>query len=139
MNAISLPGIYKIGKVPTANIPINIVSKCMAGIPVGLFCSVENITFYGEATCEMVSEAENNGYSEKTTLKFRTSELISTTERVAFVVDCASDERFLIGSREHPYPVVKITKSTGSPSGDASCYEVEVTFTSVKSLIPIKK
>ena len=43
---------------------------------------------------------------------------------------------YIIGSRERPYPVIKSSTSSGSPSGESKANSYEVRWTAIASPIP---
>lgn len=131
----SLPSITKIAFIPCEDLSPHIGMKHSAKIPVGVFATTTPVTFYGTPSCEAVSDYKNKGRLEKTTLKFVTTDEIPTNEPVAFVIATATGKSYLIGLQERPFPVVKISQSTGKPSGDPAANEVAVTFSAKKSLI----
>lgn len=136
MTTVSLPGIKSIGYVPTELLQRQIMMKHLAGLPVGLYTTVTPIEFCGAPTCDAVSNYNNNGRIEQTTLRFKTLGTVPTSSHIAFVVTDCNGQSYIIGQREKPRPIVKITRQTGTPSGDSAVQEVEVTLYAQKSLIP---
>ena len=137
MSTISLPGIIKIGFLECSKLSPQLALKSIAGVPIAVLTDVTDVIFIGEATCEAVSDNDNNGRSEKTTLKFSTTQKIPEDRPLAFVVQCVNCQNFLVGAKERPYPIVKITNNTGSASGNASAFRVEITHSAVKSLLSV--
>lgn len=129
----SLPGVKAISYVQCSLLSTNIVEKYRAGVPVGVFTSSTPIEHYGDASCEAESEYTNGGYSEKTVLQFNTTTEIPQKQELAFVVTDVHDKSYLIGCKEAPCPMVEITTKIDDES---NIYEVKVTFTREKSLIP---
>lgn len=137
MSTISLPGIFKIGFLECSKLAPQLALKSIAGVPIAILTEITDVIFSGEATCEAVSENDNNGKSEKTTLKFTTTQKIPDNSPLAFVVQCVNGQKFLVGAKERPYPIVKITTDTGTTSGNASAYFVEITHIALKSLLSV--
>lgn len=133
---LSLPGIKYIGYVPSDNLQREIMNKHLAGIPVGIFTDATPIAFCGVPTCEAVSTYNNNGRIEQTTLRFNTIDDLPTSRHVAFIVTDCNNQSYIIGQREKPRPIVKVTRNTGTPDDDPSVCSVEVTLYAQKSLIP---
>lgn len=131
----SLPGIKRIAFVECSLLPANITYRAMAGVPVGIFTTVEDVCKIGEATCETEEQFDNNSQVEKATLTFFTLDELPTYRHLAFVIFTADDDTFVIGTKELPYPTVKITRSTGSPDGEPSVRKYEVSFTNKISLV----
>ena len=107
----------------------------MAGVPVGIFTTVEDVCKIGEATCETEEQFDNNSQVEKATLTFFTLDELPIYRHLAFVISTTDGDTFVIGTKELPYPTVKITRSTGTPDGEPSVRKYEVSFTAKKSLV----
>ncbi|MBE6311305.1 MAG: hypothetical protein E7080_09680 [Bacteroidales bacterium] len=137
MSTISLPGIFKIGFLECSKLSSHLALKSIAGVPIAILTEITDIIFSGEPTCEAVSDNDNNGRSEKTTLKFTTTQKIPDDRPLAFVVQCVNGRKSLIGAKERPYPIVKITTATGTASGNISAYSVEITHSAIKSLLSV--
>lgn len=131
----SLPGIMSIAYVPCNLLQKHSDLKFLASIPVQVFADVTPVSFKGVPTCENTSQYDNNGRNEKTTLRFNSLKPVPTLQPIAFIITDVNRRRFLLGLREAPYPVIKITHSTGTPNGDPAVYAHEITFTALKSLI----
>ena len=132
----SLPGIKFIGYVPSENLQREMMNKHLANLPVGIFTDITPIAFCGVPTCEAVSTYNNNGRIEQTTLRFKTLDDLPTYSHVAYVVTDCNNQSYIIGQREKPRPIVKVTRDTGTPNGDPSVASVEITLYAQKSLIP---
>ena len=132
----SLPGIKFIGYVPSDFLQREMMYKSLAGLPVGVFTDITPIGFVGVPTCEAVSNYSNNGRIEQVTLRFKTLDELPTYRHVAFVVTDCNGQSFIIGQREKPRPIVKITRDTETPNGDPAVATVEVTLYAQRSLIP---
>lgn len=131
----SLPGIKRIAFVDCSLLPANITYRAMAGVPVGIFTSLNDICKVGEATCETEEQFDNNSQVEKASLTFNTLDELPTYRHLAFVIFTAQGDTFVIGTKELPYPTVKISRSTGTPDGEPSVRKYEVSFTAKKSLV----
>lgn len=129
----SLPGITTVFYLPCSALISYIMAKHLAKIPVGVFSSLYGLDLYGDGECEAESSDENGLTSERTTLEFTTTTEIPNNEPLAFVFSDANHKFYLIGAREKPYPIVESTKRIDS---DKNIFEVKVTFTAQKSLIP---
>ena len=132
----SLPGIKFIGYVLADNLQREMMNKHLANLPVGIFTDITPIAFCGVPTCEAVSTYNNNGRIEQTTLRFKTLDDLPTYRHVAYIVTDCNNQSYIIGQREKPRPIVKITRDTGTPNGDPSVCSVEITLYAQKSLIP---
>lgn len=137
MSTISLPGIFKIGFLECSKLAPQLALKSIAGVPIAILTDITNVFFSGVPTCEAVSDNDNNGRSEKTTLKFITTQKIPEDRPLAFVIHCVNGQIFLVGAKERPFPIVKITNNTGTASGNVSAYSVEITHLAIKSLLSV--
>ena len=108
-----LPGIKSLGYVQGKNLQRQMMMKSLAGLPV-----------------------DNGGRIEKTTLKFITDEMIVHYPDIAFVVTDTNGESFVVGAREKPHPIIRMTISTGDPGGEPAVFSYEVTLYAQRSLIP---
>lgn len=70
---------------------------------------------------------------EKTSMEFTTTDEIPNYQELAFIVTSAEGRSYVIGQREHPFPIVEISEKIND---DTNIKEVKVTFTRLKSLIP---
>ena len=131
----SLPGIMAIEYVPCELVQRHSDLKSLASLPVQVLADATPILVKGVATCETVSQYDNNGRVEKTTLRFKALSALPTHCPLAFIVTDVNRRRYLMGLHEAPYPVVSITQSTGTPNGDPAVFAHEITFTARKSLI----
>jgi hypothetical protein len=133
----SLPGILSVAYLPVDRVQRHCDLKCLSSIPVQVFTTPTQVPLKGPATCETVSRYDNNGRVETTTLRFRSLEPVPTTHPLAFIVTDANRQSYLVGLHEPPYPIVRSTRTTGTPSGDPAVISHEVTFTALKALIPL--
>ena len=131
---LSLPGITKVWYIMRDDLPDDIVYRSVAGIPVNLDVVPTDITLKGQAVCEVEQTFDNNSYIEKVKLTFLTLDDVQTAQHPAFLIKTVNDDIYIIGSKERPYPSVKITSSTGQPDGDTSVRKYEVSFTAKKAL-----
>ena len=134
----NMPGVIDVRYVNPADVPAQIQSSFIAGIPVSVFVDGTQMSLHGEATCQAVEEHTNNGRIEKATLTFMTSDDVPPAGML-WMVQQASGEWFLIGRREQPYPTVKVSRSTGTPSGERAIQTVTVEFQCFKALIPLER
>jgi len=136
MDIQSLPGIKFIGFVESDKLQREIMLKTLANLPVGIFTDITPIEFCGVPTCEAESTYKNNGRIEQTTLRFKTLDVLPTSRHIAFIVTDCNNRSYVIGQREKPRPIVKVTRDTGTPDGDPAVCSVEVLLYAQKSLIP---
>ncbi len=135
-NCYSLPGILNVWYVEADKLPSDVTYRAVAGIPVEMPVQPVSIYFKGEAVCEVEETYDNNCQMEKAKLTFTALSEVPTRLRLAFLIRTANEERYIIGAKERPYPTVKVSRSTGSPDGDAAARRYEVSFTARKALAP---
>ena len=135
-NCYSLPGILNVWYVETKELPDNVIYSAVAGIPVAMPVQPISIFFKGEAVCEVEESYDNNCQMEKAKLTFTALSEVPTRLHLAFLIRTVNDELYIIGAKERPYPTVKVSRSTGSPDGDAAARRYEVSFTGRKALAP---
>lgn len=131
----SLPGIRRIAYADCSLLPPDITLRALSGVPVGIFTTVTEICLQQKASCETEQQLDNNSMLEKATLVFFSLDVLPTHRHLAFIINTVNGDTFVIGTRERPYPTVKITSSTGTPDGDPSVRKYEVSFTAKKSLV----
>ena len=129
----SLPGIKNISILPCAGIPQHAMAKCLSDIPVGLSCSASKLDIYPEASLEVESDYTNGDYHENLTLKFTSTTKIPKSRKMALVVTDVEGKNYLIGTKERPYPVIEYTMEI---SGSRNIYDIKVTFSGKRALIP---
>ena len=132
----SLPGILNVWYVETKDLPDDVIYRAVAGIPVAMPVQPISIFFKGEAVCEVEESYDNNCQMEKAKLTFTAIDEVPTRLHLAFLIRTVNDELYIIGAKERPYPTVKVSRSTGSPDGDAAARRYEVSFTGRKALAP---
>jgi hypothetical protein len=103
---------------------------------VAVLTDVHPISFFDEPTCEYQTKKDGAGYEDTATLKFLTSEILPRSAVLGFVVTDVNNQSYLIGSLEHPHPIVECQQQTGIPSGDAAGYAYEIKHVSIKSMVP---
>ena len=132
----SLPGILNVWYLAASNLPADVIYRAVAGIPFQIPVQPVSINLKGEAVCEVEESYDNNCQMEKAKLTFITLDEVPTRQHLAFVIRTADGDMYTIGAKEKPYPTVKVTRSTGSPDGDAAARKYEVSFTGRKALAP---
>lgn len=137
-NKTSLPGIWRIDFTYAYELEADIMMKHDCGIPVQI--SREDfypVVFTGEPTCEAVSSYNKNGRIEQVTLKFETPVSLPEKRHLCFLVTDCNGQAWLIGTKEKPRPIIKVTRTMGAPSGDSATQEIEITMFAQNALIPV--
>ena len=131
----SFPGIKRIAYIATDLLPDDITLKAVAGVPVNITGTATEIDVIGEANCETDSEPDNNSQLEKVDLKFNILDIIPTDSPLAFIVETVSGNKYVIGAKERPYPIIKISTSTGTTVSIQSVKQMQITFFAKKAII----
>jgi hypothetical protein len=131
---VSLPGIKKVWYLNRDFLPEDVIYRSVAGMSVALLHAPTSINMIGEAVCEVEQTHDNNSYIEKVKLNFLSLDDVPTVNHPAFVFQTIDGNIYIIGSKERPYPTVKITRSTGHLDGEPSVRKYEVSFTAKKAL-----
>ena len=121
---IKFPGIRRIAVLALSDLPPQVRMTAEAKVAVNVIAIPRDVNFFGAAEMIFTSQA---GKKQKTTIKFLTNQEIPL-DNAAFIVETQSNERFLIGAREAPYPKVEIEHSTGGSPADRRATQVTVTF-----------
>lgn len=130
-----LPGISNIYILKTADLPDDVAFREQSGMVLALAAPMMEIEFHGDAECEHISDFQDNGHFESVTLTFHTHERIKMGQKSAFVVIDVNGVSYLIGAKEAPFPIVKKTRLTGTPSGEPNDYVIEVAHTAIRTLV----
>lgn len=130
-----LPGIKAIGWIDCRYLPRHVDLTAICGAMVPVLTDVHPIPFFGEPTCECQTRREGAGMEDTATLKFLTGTRLPRNAALGFVVTDVSGRNYLVGSFEHPRPVVECRRITGQPSGDAAGYAYEVKHVSIKTMV----
>lgn len=136
----NLPGIIEIRCINKYSLEPNILHRSFAGLPIGIFTDQTTaIDFVDVAEIELKTTEDNHRHVEEANLKFLAAELseeISNPDN-RFLARQAGGQWYLMGYRESLAPESKTTQKIAKPSGDASAYEVEISFKDIKALIPV--
>lgn len=110
----------------------------LVGLPVTVFARLSKIEFGGEPLLEVTTERVGRLDVETATLKFKAAKWADADEikkGSSFVIETPDGDFWLLGRREAPAPLVKFSRTTGSPSGDAAVCSFEVKYTAMKALV----
>ena len=131
-----LPGVKEIGWVRCEHLVNDIALRGIAMMPVPILTEIHNVPFFDEPTCECVTENDGGNRTDTAKLKFASEDLLPLKEHLAFVVTAIDGNSYIIGARETPFPVVKLTISFGDADGEGAGFIYEITHTAIKSLVP---
>ena len=130
-----LPGVKNIYWVECSKLPSRIDLLAIGELSVSLLMDLNEIVFFGNADCRCVTEKENNGWRQKASLKFRTGEELPFYSNIAFVVTDVNGTSYIIGAKEHPFPVIKNEYNTGTPSGDPAGFTYEISHEALRTMV----
>ena len=132
---LRLPGITKIWYVPADTLMSGITQRALANLPIGVFADIFPVPFVGEAICETETEFDNNDYRQKVQLTFSTTTPLPSC-RLAFIIRTATGKQYLIGTADHPFPIVKSIDTTGELDGEKATTKYTITYTNKLALVP---
>ena len=132
---ISIPGITRIGYVSAEALPVDIVLRAAAGVPVAIYAADTRVSLIGDAVCETETQFDNNAYTEKVTLSFSTTDVVPTTALLAFIVTTVQGTSYVIGSKDGPYPTIKAEATTGTPDGDKAVTKYTISYQNRLALV----
>jgi len=136
-NCNRMPGVIAVRWIKAANLSSHLLEKYIAGVPVALGTIGNELKLEDTASASGLNSVENNGLTSKAELEFKTMDEVPRDEDIAWAVQDADGNWWLIGTRERPFPVVEISQSTGTPGGDPAVATVKVTHSAKIALIPV--
>ena len=136
-NCNRMPGVIAVRWIKAANLSSHLLEKYIAGVPVALGTIGNELKLEDTASATGLNSVENNGLTSKAELEFKTMDEVPRDEDIAWAVQDADGNWWLIGTRERPFPVVEISQSTGTPGGDPAVATVKVTHSAKIALIPV--
>ncbi len=131
---VSYPGITKVAYTDISNLPDDVVYRAVAGIPITVSGETVKVCLADVPIAEVERDEDHNSYMEKAKLTFNTLEELPKEKHLAFIFRTIQGELFIIGSKERPYPTVKVTSTTGRLDGDAYVRKYEVSYMAKKAL-----
>ena len=130
-----LPGVTAIAWVSSNVLPERIDLRAMVGENIQLIAQLNEITFTGEPECKLIRQKEGHAYTEEAELSFTSAGPLKKDSDIAIVVKCANGNSYIIGSREHPMPVIESERNLGAPKGATNAFTIKVNHKALKSLI----
>ena len=132
-----LPGISRIEFLKAEALTPHIMMRAVAKVPVGIFARLSSVPFdKRNALCEAETEVDNNATLETATLTFRSSAVLPTG-RLCFIVSLVNGQRFLMGTRETPFPLIKWKFESGLPDADPNTNTYTISYSNRVALVPI--
>ncbi|MBD5505638.1 MAG: hypothetical protein HDR09_18330 [Lachnospiraceae bacterium] len=105
-------------------------------MPVAILTDIHPVEFFGDPECECKTSKEGGGYQDTATLRFLTGAKLPRSATLGIVVTDVNGNSFLLGSKEHPLPVIEPTRRFGTPSSDSAGLLYEITHVAIKSMVP---
>ena len=133
-HCLSIPGIRRLSYISTSYLSHDVTYRADSGVQVLMTVLPTDISLKGEAVCEVERKFDNNSQQETAKLTFYTLDELPPHRHLAFVITDMQGNSFVVGAREAPFPIVRVTFTTGKPDGDASVRKYEVSFTARKGL-----
>ena len=112
-----------------------ITERALANLPIGIFADIFPVPFVGEPICETETEFDNNDYRQKVQLTFSTTTPLPSC-RLAFIIRTANNKQYLIGTADHPFPIIKAVDTTGELDGEKAATKYTITYTNKLALVP---
>lgn len=114
---MTIPGISSVYMIPTEALPAFCEVAAMFNQRVAIFTQLTKIPLAPDATVRAEDESAAEGAARKATLQFKAERVpFSVHDRVAFVIFTADGDQFLLGTKEPPFPKLKITDDRSTPS-----------------------
>ncbi len=130
-----LPGVKAVHWLDCQHLPQRVDLHGICRMPVPVLTALSPVGLFDDAECSCTTEREGGSFQDTATLKFLTHELLPLSLKIGFVVTSVEGKSYLIGSKEPPYPRVKVEQRCGLPGGDSAGYLYEITHVSLKSLV----
>lgn len=130
-----LPGVKAVHWLDCQHLPQRVDLHGICRMPVAVLTALSAVGLFDDAECVCTTEREGGAYKDTATLKFLTHELLPVHRKLGFVVTSVEGKSFLIGSKEPPFPQIKVEHRCGLPDGDSAGYFYEITHVALKSLV----
>lgn len=130
-----LPGIKKIGIMPSDSLPDNVVEMSIAGLVVELPSAPSWLCLADGAKVDVDENYDNNAQYQKGVLEFKTEDDVPV-KKVAFVIIDVEDMVWLYGRKEIPRLIIEHKYSTGAEGNSPAGHEYKVKFSAKKVLLP---
>lgn len=131
-----LPGIKTIRYVFADSLVANILQRALANVPVAVFADSVPVPLIGDAVCETDSQFQNNGFIEKVQLSFSSLDSLPSHSHICFIIETVNGNSYLIGTKEHPFPIVKFSSTSGSLDNEKAVNKFAVSYSNSIALIP---
>lgn len=138
-NCNKMPGIIAVRWIKASQLSSHLMEKFIAGLPIAIGTPGTELELVDAASASSLSSVENNGLVCKAELEFKTLDTVPRDEDIAWAVQDADENWWLIGTRESYYPTVVISTSAGTPGGDPAVSTVKVTHTAKIALLPVAR
>lgn len=124
----NIPGITAISFFPASLCEQHIIEKATAGIAIYITAQKTHICLANTPSCEIAADYDTGLVSYKSTLKFKTREILPTHLPLCFVYTDIEKNTFLIGADTKPFPTIAFTRSSGIPGTSSAIIEYTITW-----------
>ena len=138
-NCNKMPGIIAVRWIKATELSSHLMEKFVAGLPIAIGTPGTELELVDAASASSLASVEKNGLVCKAELEFKTVDTVPRDEDIAWAVQDADENWWLIGTRERNYPTVEISTSAGTPGGDPAVSTVKVSHTAKIALLPVAR
>lgn len=131
-----LPGVRAIYWLDCEKLPSRTDLRGICRMTVPILTDCNELSIAPDCECSCKSQREGRGFQDTASISFIADELVPMHIHAGFVVEDVEGNTFLIGSKEPPFPQIKVERKTGSPSGKSAGFAYDVTHVALKSLVP---
>lgn len=137
MNKLSIPGIRKVGWLYADSLTAQIEKKATAGLLISVVNEI-NYIYCWDIQMEISNDYDNGGRLEEVTLKFSTLDSFpKEINRIAWIAIDNNGAVWLIGKKEKPYPICKVTYNSGTAGSKSAVAEVEISLYGRKAAVGV--
>ncbi len=123
----SLPGVSAVYTIHRSQISPFVREQFLCGLIVAVIGDLSPLPVKGGASCTHTVSMLPEGDEHSVTLNFVTHP-DAILEEMAFIIVAADGEKYLIGSREAPFPETTVTNSLSTPSEGKREFAVKVVW-----------
>ena len=131
-----LPGIQSIGWVDCEKLQSNVALNGICGNRIPVLTEILPVPFFGQASCECSETKESGGVVATATLSFKSDVVFPLHTHLGFVVTDNNGKSWLIGSKEPPFPMMKMCIYFGDCESKSAGISYEIKHTAIKTLLP---
>lgn len=131
-----LKKVIEVARVPVKMLAqIELVGHDSVRLPENL--DIEYLSMKLPASVTIVDKIEDHVRIFEHTLKFRTCQSLESNHRYAYVIKLIEGERFLLGTKERPYPVTTVQDSYPENVTENQLLEISVSLRTTRKWLRI--